>query len=194
MAAVSITKAPDLFFRLRVLAAHKLMKLDTPFYPATNQQLQWQKLWLLQCEVGTKGLVLELRKHAKTCFNSLATTKLIGQTILTWQELEESPMLAINRVLAPSHKRKKQLKQDFAPSCRAQIKFGASITRPVPAPYLLKSVPDRVTDNSGRMISTVFLKMAKNRPQEGRWMSRTVLDHFGNECFVIRIRYSSQSF
>ncbi|CAB4315682.1 unnamed protein product [Prunus armeniaca] len=69
-----------------------------------------------------------------------------------------------------------------------QVKIVASITPPVQAPYLLKCVPDRVTDDSGAMISDLILRMNQYRPQEGRWLSRTVLDHAGRECFVIRIR------
>ncbi|CAM6126838.1 unnamed protein product [Calypogeia fissa] len=183
-----LQKTKDMFFRLRVLAAHKLMKLDIAFLPDSNQQPQWQKLWLLQCEVGTKGLVLELRKHAQSCFNTVTMTKLVGQSFLKWQEPQDSPVLSVNRLMALKRKRSKKLKQDMASSCVPQIRFGASITPPVPAPYLLKSVPDRVTDNSGAMISSIFLKMARNQPQQGRWMSRTVLDHSGNECFVIRVR------
>ncbi|KAF2288275.1 hypothetical protein GH714_005764 [Hevea brasiliensis] len=72
----------------------------------------------------------------------------------------------------------------------SQLYYGvvASITPPVQAPYLLKCVPDRVTDNSGAMISDVILRMNHYKPQEGRWLSRTVLDHAGRECFVVRIR------
>ncbi|KAI3440474.1 uncharacterized protein J3R85_003547 [Psidium guajava] len=46
----------------------------------------------------------------------------------------------------------------------------------------------KVTDDSGAMISDEILRMNHYRPQEGRWLSRTVLDHAGRECFVVRIR------
>lgn len=55
-------------------------------------------------------------------------------------------------------------------------------------PYLLKTVPDRVTDDAGAMLSNLILRMNKYQPQQGRWITRTVLNHFGRECFVIRIR------
>ncbi|KAF6141660.1 hypothetical protein GIB67_001212 [Kingdonia uniflora] len=67
----------------------------------------------------------------------------------------------------------------------------ALITLPIQALYLLKCVPDRVTDDSGAMISEVILKRKQYRPQEGRWLSRSVLDHVGHECFVVRIRVGS---
>ncbi|KAL0375785.1 UNVERIFIED_CONTAM: hypothetical protein Scaly_0696100 [Sesamum calycinum] len=47
-----------------------------------------------------------------------------------------------------------------------RVRTTASITPPVQASYLLKCVPDRVTDDSGAMISDVILKMNQYRPQE----------------------------
>lgn len=49
-------------------------------------------------------------------------------------------------------------------------------------------MPDRVTDDAGAMLSNLILRMNKYEPQRGRWISRTVLNHMGKECFVIRIR------
>ncbi|KAG8052269.1 hypothetical protein GUJ93_ZPchr0001g30364 [Zizania palustris] len=69
-----------------------------------------------------------------------------------------------------------------------RMKALASITPPVQAPYMLKCVPDRVTDDGGAMISDVILRTRGYHPQEGRWLTRTVLDHSGKECFVIRMR------
>jgi hypothetical protein len=73
-----------------------------------------------------------------------------------------------------------------------RMRVMASITPPIQAPYLLKCVPDRVTDDGGAMISDVILHMRSYRPQEGRWLTRTVLDYSGKECFVIRMRYCSE--
>ncbi|KAL1188088.1 hypothetical protein V5N11_003123 [Cardamine amara subsp. amara] len=69
-----------------------------------------------------------------------------------------------------------------------QVGVFASVTPPVQAPYLLRFVPDRVTDDSGAMVSDSIQRTNNFRPQEGRWLTRTVLDHVGRECFVIRIR------
>ena len=62
-----------------------------------------------------------------------------------------------------------------------------SITPPVQAPYLLKALNDRVTDDTGAMLSKRIGRLNKHKPQRGRWISWTVLDHTGNECFIIRI-------
>ncbi|CAM8965846.1 unnamed protein product [Rhodiola kirilowii] len=50
-----------------------------------------------------------------------------------------------------------------------RVRVVVSVTPPIQAPYLLKCVPDK----------------------EGRWLSRTVLDHAGRECFVLRLRVAS---
>ncbi|OAE30292.1 hypothetical protein AXG93_3964s1050 [Marchantia polymorpha subsp. ruderalis] len=184
---ISLKEGGDLFLRLKALDAHKLMKLDIPLFPGIRQP-QWQKLWLLQCEVSTRGVILELRCHVRSCFKSLATTTKLGESVLSWQELQESSLLSVDRVFQLKDKKRQLFHDNHALSQGAALRLGASITPSVPAPYLLKSVPDRVTDDQGEMISTLYLRMRRNQPQEGRWMSRTVLDHRGKECFVIRIR------
>lgn len=174
----------SLFVRLRALQAHKLLKLDTPVVPF-NPNPQWQKLWLLHCEVATGGVVLELRCRVEGCQSMINRSKLIGSNVLTWADLQDSPMLSIETLFTLKEKRW-ALDKRKAP---LQLRLGASITPPVQGPYLLKSVPDRITDDTGAMLSNLILKMNKYQPQRGRWISRTVLNHMGKECFVIRIRY-----
>jgi hypothetical protein len=174
----------DLFVRLRALQAHKLLKLDTPVVPYTTNP-QWQKLWLLHCEVATTGVVLELRCRVEGCLSTLNQSKLIGSTVLTWNDLQSSPMLSMDTLFTLKEKRWAVDKRKDP----LQLRLGASITPPVQAPYLLKSVPDRVTDDAGAMLSNLILRINKYQPQRGRWISRTVLNHMGKECFVIRIRY-----
>ncbi|KAL2654252.1 hypothetical protein R1flu_022380 [Riccia fluitans] len=175
----------DLFFRVRALDAHKILKLDTPLN-LSDRETQWQKLLLIQCEVSTKGLTLELRCQMQNCFRTLPRTHKLGEVQLNWQELQRSALLSVERVLRL--KRRPFFHESLVSSKKASLRVGASITPSVPAPYLLKSVPDRVTDDQGEMISSFYLRIRRNQPQEGRWLSRTVLDHTGKECFVIRIR------
>lgn len=59
------------------------------------------------------------------------------------------------------------------------ISMKETITPPIQAPYLLKCIPDRVTDDSGAMLSYFIIRMNKNRPQEGRWTFKTVFNHAG---------------
>ncbi|GLT94860.1 hypothetical protein SLE2022_125770 [Rubroshorea leprosula] len=117
-------------------------------------------------EFGTKGLTVELCGHCGLC---LSGTKLLDTKAFYWNDLLRAPSLTLAKEVA-------------------QVSIFASITPPVHAPYLLKCVPDSVTDDSGAMVSDVILKLNNYRPQEGRWLSRTVLNHAGRECFVVRIR------
>lgn len=152
------------FLRLRMIRCHRELKLDKPISNISCDA--WQKAWHLYCEFGSKGLMLELQKHGGTCFKGSKTQGVIA---FHWNDLIRAPSLTTERGIG-------------------QVRVAVSITPPVQAPYLLKCVPDRVTDDSGAMISDVILRMNRYRPQEGRWLSRTVLDHAGRECFVIRIR------
>ena len=153
------------FLRLRTLRCHKEFKLKQPISSLDNDV--WIKAWHLYCEFGTKGVVIELRHPGSHCFKGSSTK---DTTTFKWNDLIRAPSLTLER----------QFDQN--------LKIVASITPPVQAPYLLKCVPDKVTDDSGAMVSDVVLRMNQYRPQEGRWLSRTVLDHGGRECFVIRLR------
>ncbi|XP_057550738.1 glycine-rich domain-containing protein 1 isoform X1 [Amaranthus tricolor] len=153
------------FLRLRMFKCHKELKFDklvSSFAPDS-----WQMAWNFYSEFGTKGLRLELRHPGNLCFSG---TGVLDTVSFSWNDLLRAPSLA------------------FGSEVDQKIRVFTSITPPVQAPYLLKCVPDRVSDDSGAMISDVMLKMNQYRPQEGRWLSRTVLDHAGRECFVVRIR------
>ncbi|KDO81775.1 hypothetical protein CISIN_1g014267mg [Citrus sinensis] len=152
------------FLRLRMVRCHRELKLGKPISSFSHNS--WQKVWHLYCEFGTKGLILELRHPGGTCFKG---STLQGTVEFRWNNLLRAPSLTMEREIE-------------------QFRVVISITPPVQAQYLLKCVPDRVTDDSGAMISDVILRLNGYRPQEGRWLSRTVLDHAGRECFVVRIR------
>ncbi|KAK8564814.1 hypothetical protein V6N12_058396 [Hibiscus sabdariffa] len=96
-------------------------------------------------------------------------SNLLNSMLFCWNDFLKAPSITLRREVN-------------------QVRVVASITPPVQAPYLLKCVPDRVTNNSETMISDVIMKLSNYRPQKGRWLSRTVLDHAGRECFVVRIR------
>ncbi|KAK4282754.1 hypothetical protein QN277_014094 [Acacia crassicarpa] len=154
------------FIRLRVVRCHSELKLDKAFSSLIFDS--WEKAWQIYCEFGTKGVILECRHHRGGC--CLKGSSLQDTVTFRWNDLLRANSLTLEKEL------------------NGHVTVVTSITPPVQAPYLLKCVPDRVTDDSGAMISEVILKMNNYRPQEGRWLSRTVLDHAGRECFVIRIR------
>ncbi|EXB74688.1 hypothetical protein L484_003939 [Morus notabilis] len=149
---------------LRMVRCHRELKLDQT---VSNFNKSWQKAWHLYCEFGTKGVVVELLRLGGYCFKASTVEETV---FFHWNDLIRAPSLSLQRKIDQ------------------QVKIIASITPPVQAPYLLKCVPDRVTDDSGTMVSDVILRMNQNRPQEGRWLSRSVLDHAGRECFVVRMR------
>ncbi|XP_076958217.1 glycine-rich domain-containing protein 2-like [Bidens hawaiensis] len=153
------------FLRFQFLRCHREFKLNNPI--STISSDSWQKVVDLYCEFGTKGMEVELRRKGGVCIKG---SKLLESKTFTWNELLRAPFITLDGVISQ------------------RFRVFVSITPPAQAPYLLKSVPDRVTDDSGAMVSEVILKMNQYRPQEGRWLSHTVLDHAGRECFVIRMR------
>ena len=122
-----------MFVRLRASQAHKLLKLDTPVVPFTTNP-QWQKLWLLHCEVATVGVVLELRCRVEGCLSTLNQSKVIGSTVLTWNDLQKSPMLSIDTLFTLKEKRWAVDKRKDP----LQLRLGASITPPLQACRSLK--------------------------------------------------------
>lgn len=151
--------------RLRMVRCHRELKLDK--FLSNFSHTSWKKAWHLYCEFGTKGVAFELRQPGGCCFKG---GSLEDTVTFRWNDLLRARSLTMERDIDQ------------------KVKIAVSITPPVQASYLLKCVPDRVTDDSGAMISDVILRMNQYHPQEGRWLSRTVLDHAGRECFVIRLR------
>ncbi|CAK9255445.1 unnamed protein product [Sphagnum jensenii] len=186
--AVGKESGKDLFVRLKVLEAHKLLKLESciSLNNSGANLAQWEKLWLLQCEMRTKGVVIELRQSVEGCLQPLSKIKRTAGLKLTWQELLKTPMLSLDTAF--SVKDKRFMNTNHLKQSSLQLHIGASITPPVQGAYLFKAVPDRVTDDKGRMLSNIMLRLNKYEPQIGRWISQTVLNHSGRECFVIRIR------
>lgn len=153
------------FLRFQFFRCHRDLKVNKPICTISSDS--WQKVVHLYCEFGTKGIVVQLRRNGGVCIKG---SKILESKTFMWNELLRAPLISLHGVVG-------QTSRVFV-----------SITPPAQAPYLLKSVPDRVTDDSGAMVSEVILRMNQYRPQEGRWLSRTVLDHAGRECFVIRMR------
>lgn len=144
---------------------HRKLKMDKAISCVASES--WKKVWHLYCEFGTKGVIIEQRYRGGFCSKGSSVHDSIS---FAWNDLLRAPSLTSGKEID------------------GRVRVVASITPPVQASYLLKCVPDRVTDDSGAMISDVILKMNQYRPQEGRWLSRTILDHGGRECFVTRMR------
>lgn len=174
-----------LFLRLRALNSYKRLKSEKSLAKLSNGN-RWQKPWTLQCELSTRGLLLELRSSMNlSCISPLGKSKRLDKLGFLWIEMLQAPSLTIDKTITvKSNISTPNSSTDHQPL----IRIIASITPPIQAPYLLKCVPDLVTDDSGAMLSDYIVRMNKNRPQEGRWISRTVFNHAWKECFVVRIR------
>eukprot|EP01018_Ginkgo_biloba_P004606 Gb_23373 [translate_table: standard] len=178
----------NLFVRLRALDSYKQLKIDKPLGMPTSDFSEWHKLWILQCESSSRGLILELSSHVMTCLGASGSSRRLEKLVFVWEEILKSRSLTMERII---RMKSKVLQSSSGGSDRPQIRIVTSITPPIQAPYLFKCVPDRVTDDSGAMLSDIILRMNKYTPQAGRWISRTVLNHSGKECFVIRIRVAT---
>ncbi|CAA7047244.1 unnamed protein product [Microthlaspi erraticum] len=166
------------FLRLRVGRGHRKLQLEKKMTDLSlDASSSWQRVWHLYCEFGTQGVVLESHcdrsRGRGICFGSGKAEAVIA---FPWNDLLRAHSLASGRLLGK------------------QVSVFASVTPPVQAPYLLRFVPDRVTDDSGDMVSDSIQRTNNFSPQEGRWLTRTVLDHSGRECFVIRIRVGKGMF
>jgi hypothetical protein len=113
----------DLFIRLKALESHKLLKLERPVAMFT-QDPQWQKLWVLQCEARTKGVVLELRYQVEGCLRSLHKSKRVGGARLTWNDLQKTPML-FHEILFSLPEKRFSLDSHRHPH---QLRLGISLT------------------------------------------------------------------
>ncbi|XP_017411870.1 uncharacterized protein LOC108318706 isoform X2 [Vigna angularis] len=108
------------FLRLRITRCHSELKLDKAFSNFTDDS--WKKAWHFYCEFGTKGVMLEFRRHGGKC---LRGSSLLDTVSFGWNDLLRADSLTLEKEISQ---------------------------------------------------------------QEGRWLSRTVLDHAGRVCFVVRIR------
>ena len=163
----------ELVLRLRMMEACKSLQQCVPVSSYMFDNV-WHQAFLMQCEVSSNGLILELRSHRVACLKGVSQR--LGKVALTWKELETEVLFAKKNPLSI---KSTDIMESFITL--------TSITPPVQAPYLLKALNDRVTDDTGAMLSKRIGRLNKHEPQRGRWISWTVLDHTGNECFIIRI-------
>ncbi|KAI5063844.1 hypothetical protein GOP47_0020514 [Adiantum capillus-veneris] len=174
-------RADQLFLRMQMVDACRNFKHHVSVEKYRHDTV-WHKLWSMQCEASTKGIVVDLIANVSACLVApIFSKKVLGQVTVSWNELEKEPLL----------ESAKSLTMKKSSHVSDTLVVLTSITPPVQAPYLLKALLDRVTDNTGAMISKKVLRLNKNEPQEGRWITRTVLDHAGRECFIIRMRFAT---
>ncbi|KAH7388396.1 hypothetical protein KP509_16G074000 [Ceratopteris richardii] len=170
----------SLFLRVRTMQACRKFRNQISL-EGYGSNASWQKLWCMQCEVSTQGIVIDLILKGANCFIAPLISKKLDQITVSWKELQKRPCFESEQTLKTRNKG----------HVSDSVMVLSSITPPIQAPYLLRALLDRVTDDTGAMISKKIVRINKNKPQVGRWMSRTVLDHAGRECFIIRIRVAT---
>jgi hypothetical protein len=118
----------NIFIRLRAVEAHKLLKLDAPVIRNSIPDTRWEMLYLLQCEVATGGVVLELRCRVEGCLRTLTHSKLIGSTLLKWEDIQNCPLLSIDTGLTLNEKVRSASGREG--SNPPELQLSASITLP----------------------------------------------------------------
>ena len=159
---VPVRKAgPTLFVRAKILQKCPSFKLDTYEVPTYSDPV-WRQIYVLKFERSTQGLLLQLRSTSSGIFAS--GSKLLGEVILTWDTLLSSPTLSVKEWF-PLRKGKS--------SVPPVLHVSASITPPIAAPYLLRT-----------------LKTGQDRViKEGSYYEfRNVFDHVDQERLVVCIR------
>lgn len=159
---VSVKKAgPTLFVRIQLLQRCPSFKLDTYEVPTYSDPV-WRQLYTFKFETSTQGLLLQLRSTSSGILSSCS--KLLGEMILTWDTLLSSPTLSVKKWFTLT-----KGKSSPPPS----LHVSASITPPVAAPYLLRT-----------------LEVSQDRVlKEGSFYSfRNVFDHADNERLMLHIQ------
>lgn len=161
---VPVKKAgPTLFVRAKLLQKDLDFKLDTYEVP-TYADPVWRQIYTLKFERSTGGLLLQLRSTSSGLFSS--GSKLLGETILTWDTLLSSPTLSVKEWF-PLMKRKS--------SVSSTLHVSASITPPVAAPFLLRFYSFKAGQDG----------VSKEGPYQAY---RNVLDHVNKERFTVSIQ------
>lgn len=188
-------------FQVRVTALEKCPSLSvhTEKKEASDKnEVEWNHGIAMEAEQGTKGLQLELlriisvkRQQAKTkagCFfrgsrkksqvgastylNSQPIVTSVGKVCIYWAEVDIHGSKRISKSLDISN---------------AEIEFCISATKFLPAPKLFRALHSPVTDDNHNKVSLSIEKGAV--PQQGRWTTKTVVNHNGKPIYKIRQRF-----
>ncbi|GJP59388.1 hypothetical protein CLOP_g11709 [Closterium sp. NIES-67] len=194
------TNPENLFLLIRTKRAAHDFSLRTRSLPARPgcRPPAWRQRWALEAELATAGLHFELRAESGTFWGGLWGPRLVGSGGITWGEVLSRPALLVDRqvVLAPvdlltAWGRGGALVVSGGGGRASElprVHVAVSLTPPTPAPYLLRTVFMRGTDDNGSMICEEIAIQRDFKPQYGRWGSRTVYNHEDKEVFVIRKR------
>lgn len=162
---------PTLFIRIKVLRKCGSFSIDTHEVP-TYADPVWRKLYMFKFETSTEGVVLQLRSTSTGFFST--ASKLLGEAYLTWDDLLASPSLSIRKWLPLNRRKFSPFSATMNPTSTA-LNVSASITPPVAAPYLLRTL-----DESAQIYN------AKDGAFDAE---RIVFDHTDKEMITVRLKY-----
>ncbi|XP_024524999.1 glycine-rich domain-containing protein 1-like, partial [Selaginella moellendorffii] len=142
----------------------KFLKLESQPVKAASQQ---NVVSVMTAELSTEGLVLAVRRRR------FLISRTVGRLVIPWINVIRSETQSLGGWFS--------LQEDQQVSVLVYI----SVTPPVTAPYLFRSV--RVRD-TGDDCAT------HDSNREGMWITRNVFDHARVESFVVRCRYKRGGF
>lgn len=172
---------PRVFVRLKGMNRCGSFSLNTHEVEITSQPRWKQPPWILHLETSVEGVILELRMRKTSRFGAglKRTSILLGEVHVPFNLLLASPTLSAHDWLWLHNDDQIWELQKKPPA----LEIAASIAPPVPAPYLLRCVNGRTTDDGFRVVTERW-----SQSQMGRWLTRSVLDHRGTAVFTVRIR------
>ena len=170
-----------LFVRLSALKNCGNFELNTGEVEISEQPRFKQAAWTLTFQMCVEGMILELRmrKPCRLRGGLKKKSKLVGEVHLPFNMLLASPTLSALDWLA-LHKEDQIWDLQKKPPA---LEVSASITPSVTSPYLLRAVTAKTTDDNFQVLNDRYRHI-----QQGRWLTRTVLDHRGNGVYTVRIR------
>ncbi|KAG0599693.1 hypothetical protein M758_12G172000 [Ceratodon purpureus] len=163
-----VSRRKGFYVTLRGIQNCGSFKLMTPTVEKV-EDLRWPGEYrMLHFDMSTAGFVLEL-----TCTRNMWPDKPLGRISILFNHLLRIPEGSVEAWYPlPQEKNSPEL----------LVK--ASIRPAVRSPYLLRAIKgDFQKDN----FETIVPKRSKQKP-EGRWSTRTVLDHDSQEKYLIRVR------
>ncbi|KAG0630927.1 hypothetical protein M758_1G214600 [Ceratodon purpureus] len=171
-----------LFVRLRALKNCGNFELNSPEVEISEQpRFKHGASWTLNFESSVEGVILELRmrKPCRLRGGLQKKSKLLGEVHVPFNMLLASPTLSALDWLS-LHKEDQIWDLQKKPPA---LEIAASITPSVTSPYLFRAITVKTTDDNFQELTDRYRHV-----QTGRWLTRKVLDHKGNDVYTVRIR------
>lgn len=133
----------------------------------------------------------ESDNHEETILDPFGTDEILGQLDLTWPELLRARTgLSDTKWCPVFYARTSSGAQSSGPV--PHLHYSVSLTPPISAPKLFRFVQSPVTDDNCQIVALRLREAPGNKktntPQVGRWITKIVVNHLGQEMFVLRTK------